>query len=122
MRILIAGGTAISRRALMIFLQTKSDYQLVAVVSDMQDFEAQLSANHPDLIVLDSEPAVESLSSLIQSLQMFDPRPALILLTGQPELKQPSQPAGVDAFVSKVDPPKSLVTAIEVVRLRRSHG
>ena len=122
MRILIAGGSAVSLRALMIFLQTKSDYQLVAVVSDMQDFEAQLSANHPDLIVLDSEPAVESLSSLIQSLQMFDPRPALILLTGQPELKQRSQPAGVDAFVSKGDPPKSLVTAIEVVRLRSTHG
>ena len=121
MRILIAGGSAVSLRALMIFLQTKSDYQLVAVVSDMQDFEAQLSANHPDLIVLDSEPAVESLSSLIQSLQMFDPRPALILLTGQPELKQPSQPAGVDAYVSKGDPPRSLLTAIEVIRLRRNH-
>ena len=122
MRILIAGGTAVSRRALKIFLQTRSDYQLVAEVSDMQDFDAQLSANHPDLILLDGEPAVESLSSLIQSLQTFDPRPALILLTGQPALKQPSQPAGVDAYVSKGDPPKSLLTAIEAIRLRGTHG
>ena len=121
MRILIAGGTAVSRRALKMLLQTRSDYQLVAEVSDMQDFAAQLSAKHPDLIVLDSEPAVESLSNLIQSLQTFDPRPALILLTGQPELKHSLQPAGVDAYVSKVDPPKSLLTAIEAIRLRRTH-
>ena len=121
MRILIVGGTAVSRRALNMLLQTRSDYQLVAEVSDLQDIEAQLTAKHPDLIVLDSEPDVESLSSLIQTLQTFDPRPALILLTGQLELKQPSQPAGVDAYVSKGDPPKSLLTAIETIRLRRTH-
>lgn len=121
MRILIAGGTAVSRRALKMLLQTRSDYQMIAEVPNMQNFEAQVSANHPDLILLDSDPVVKRLSNLIQSLQTLDPRPALILITEQLSLKQPSQQAGVDAYISKVDPPKSLLTAIELIRLRRNH-
>ena len=121
MRILIAGGTGVSRRALKLLLQTRTDYELVGEVFNVQDIEAQLSAKHADLIVLDVEPAIESLPDLIQSLQTIDPRPALIILSGQSALKQTTLSAGADAFVSKGDPPRSLLTATETIRLRKTH-
>ena len=67
MRILIAGGTAVSRRALYLLLQTRTDYELVGEVINVHEIEAQLPAKQPDLIVLDGEPAIKSLPDLIQN-------------------------------------------------------
>jgi DNA-binding NarL/FixJ family response regulator len=121
-RILIAGGTSASRRALKLLLQSRPDFELVGEVTNVHDIETQLPARHPNLIVLDGEPAIESLPNLIQSLQRIAPRPALIVLSGQSALKQAALSAGAEAFVSKGDAPRSLLTAMEAIRLRRRHA
>ena len=117
MRILIASIQAVTRRALKGLLQTRPDLDVVAEVADAQETLGRAEAARPDVVLLDSELFNGPLEDLVESLRRLDCQPKVVVLGFSSESERAARAAGADAFVSKGDPPKSLLTALYAVHL-----
>ena len=121
MLILIAGKQAALRNALKLLLQTRPGLEIVGAVSNRAELLSQVEADSPDLLLLDEGLTVKLIVDVIVPLQQIDPPPAIMILGSRMERGQAYLDAGANAFVNKSDPPKSLLTAIEEIRLQRNH-
>ena len=124
MRVLIADDQPQVRSALRLLLKQETD---LAVVGEADDAERalELSAEQrPDLVLLDWElpdqraggPLNSAGQRLLPALRACCPRLKVIALSGRPEARQAALDAGVDAFVSKGDPPERLLAAVDDCR------
>lgn len=118
MRIMITGLREDVNSALELFLQNKTNLEVVAKATDVQTMLTQAEATHPELILLDWNLSDQSLGELIQSLQKPNFQPGIILINAEPEMKREALAVGADALVEKGDPSKSLLIAIETVRMK----
>ena len=120
MRILITGRRSDARSAMRFFLGSKlASDDVVAEAADLGTLLTQAEATHPDVILLDRDLCDQPLEQLIPTLQLLEPRPVVFLVNIRPESQPFAKAAGVDAIVLTGDPPKSLLIAIESVRLER---
>jgi DNA-binding NarL/FixJ family response regulator len=113
MRILIADNREKVRLALRLLLEQRRDSKIVGDVADGQDLVIQATFKRPDLLLLDWDlPGFEA-SVLIPKLLLECPGLYVIALSSHPEDRPAALAAGVDDFVSKTDPPKILMQAID---------
>jgi DNA-binding NarL/FixJ family response regulator len=98
---------------------------VVGEAAEAEDLLAQLKATRPDLMLLDWElpglalaNSVGSEKRLLSVLHVFYPNLRVIALSGRPEAHQAALAAGVDAFVSKGDPPERLLTTLRAMGLK----
>lgn len=120
MRILIAGGTAVSRRALTTLLGTRPNLEIVGDTALVSQIATSLTEMDPDLVLLNGLPRDDSEMDLIKTVDAAVPQSAVLVLSTRQHLKDDSLAAGADAFVLKGDPPSSLLTTLETIRLSRS--
>ena len=118
-RILIAGGTAVSRRALITLLNTKPSFEVVGEAADDSQLTTVFTETYPDLVLFDGLISGEAREDVIQGIRGFAPQTAVLVLCAQPDQKEIALAAGADAFVLKGDPPKRLLTTLEAIRIRR---
>ena len=121
MRVLIAGTQAALRNAMKTFLQTRPGIEIAGMVADKKDLFAQVESTPADLLLLDESLSQELVKEVIAPLQQFDHSPAILVLYDRAAAKQAYLDAGAVAVINKGDPPKSLLTAIEEIRLRKNH-
>jgi DNA-binding NarL/FixJ family response regulator len=118
MRVLLADNQPQVRSALQILLKQEPGTSVVGEASEAEGLLTQIRATHPDLVLLDWElpglPAIGSLSAL----RRVCPNLLVIALSGRPEVCQEALAAGVDAFVSKIDPPERLLAALHAMDSR----
>lgn len=112
MRVLLADDQAKVRSALSLLLGQEPGMDVVGETADMEHLMTQVKETRPDLILLDWELPGSTPNSLLQALRAFFPGVKVIALSGRPEARQAALAAGVDAFVSKGDPPERLLTAL----------
>ena len=122
MRILIAGKQSSLRNALKGLLQTRPGYDVVGMVADREELFIQVETKSPDLLLLDEDLTEMLVEDVIVPLQQIDHCPKMIVLGGRPASRKVYLEAGAAAHIEKADPPKSLLTAIEEIRLRKNHG
>jgi DNA-binding NarL/FixJ family response regulator len=113
MRILIADDQPKVRFALRVLLERQSGLQVVGEAADIGDLLIQLSVTCPDLMLLGWELPGRSDIDLLPAIRRICPKLPIIALSGRLEARQIALSAGVDAFVSKSDPPERLLDAIE---------
>jgi DNA-binding NarL/FixJ family response regulator len=118
-RILIAGGTAVSRRAIVTFLKTKLELEIVGDAATIEELTDQTSLKQPDLVLLNGVRWLGSIEEVATFLQDIESEPSLLILSTQTAAREEARLAGADMFVLKGDPPKSLLTAVETIRLQR---
>jgi DNA-binding NarL/FixJ family response regulator len=112
MRVLVADDQAHVRSAIQVLLKQETDVTVVGEVGEAGELLAQLWATHPDLLLLDWElPGLTAMGSLTILRNRF-PALMVVALSGQPEARQAALAAGVDAFVSKTDPPEQLLAVL----------
>ncbi len=71
-----------------------------------------LARQHPDLMLLDWElPGGRALRAL-RDIQAVRPGVMVVALSGRPEARWAALAAGVNAFVSKGEPPERLLAAV----------
>ena len=117
MRILIACSRAVTRRALKGLLQTRPDLDVVAEAANPREMLERTEATSPDVVLLDSELANGPREDLVESLRQLNCQPKVVVLGFSLESERAAQAAGADAFVSKGDPPKALLTSLYAVQL-----
>ena len=119
MQILVAGGTAVSRRAIVTLLRTKPELDIVGDAATIEEFTSQTTLKQPDLVLMNGLRWVGSVDEVATFLRDIDSKPSLLILSTQGSARETALATGADMFVLKGDPPKSLLTAVETIRYRR---
>jgi DNA-binding NarL/FixJ family response regulator len=112
-RIVLADERRKVRFALRALLQRRADIEFVGEAATAQELIALVEQDSPQLILVDCELPGMELPDLVQALRTARPETMIIALSGRVDARQKAQQAGVDAFVSKGEPPERLLSAIE---------
>jgi DNA-binding NarL/FixJ family response regulator len=112
MRILLADDQPRVRFALRTLLERQPDLEIVGEAGSGQDLRDQIEPAQPDLLLLDWELPGERPLDILSALRMMYPALRVVALSGRSEARRAALQAGVDAFVSKADPPEFLLAAI----------
>jgi DNA-binding NarL/FixJ family response regulator len=112
MRVLLADDQAEVRSALRLLLEQEPGLAVVGEAVDAQDLLSQATVAQPDLVLLDWELPGSPAADLLLALRASCPAAKVIALSGRPEALREALAAGIDAFVSKGDPPERLVAAL----------
>ncbi len=112
MRILIADDQVRVRQALRVLLTQQPGLRVVGEAADGQELLTQVGVKAADLVLVDWElPGLVAAGGL-PALRGLCPALQVVVLSSRPGVRSAAQSAGVDAFVSKGDPPESLLTAL----------
>jgi DNA-binding NarL/FixJ family response regulator len=114
-RILIADPQPALRSAVRLLLEEKLALDIVGEAADNQELLVQLARLRPDILLLDWDLPGWSIADLFEAFGGLDWQPKVIVFGVQPESAREALVAGADAFVSKGDPPKRLLTAIRAL-------
>jgi DNA-binding NarL/FixJ family response regulator len=106
--------------ALKTLLQTRPGIEIAGMAADKKTLFAQVETDPLDLLLLDGALSQELVKEVIDPLQQIDPRPVILVLSDRAEAEQAYLDAGAAVVINKGDPPKSLLTAIEAIRLNTS--
>jgi DNA-binding NarL/FixJ family response regulator len=112
MRILLADDQATVRSALQLLLEENPELDVVGEATEAGELLAQAKMACPDLVLLDWELPGLQTADLLPALRQHLPRLVVIALSGRPEARRSALAAGVDAFVSKGDPPERLLATL----------
>jgi two-component system response regulator DesR len=116
MHILLADDEAKVRSALRLLLEQQDWIDGVSEVDNGVDLATAACDCQPDLLLLDHElPGLKPLADFVERLHNNCPSMSIIALSGQPEAERQALAAGVDAFVSKSEPPERLLSIVETV-------
>jgi DNA-binding NarL/FixJ family response regulator len=116
LRILIAGSRALTRSALRLLLQEASGLEVVGEAADSEELLAQVQTRHPNVVLLEwglpGQPGLE----LLPVLRSRNGRPAVIVLSGRPELERAVRDAGAHAFFNLGEPPQCLLATLQAIQ------
>jgi two-component system NarL family response regulator len=118
MRILLADDQPKVRFAMRVLLERQPGLKVVGEAVDAESLLAQVGARSVDLVLLDWELPGSRAVDLLSALREACPHLLVIALSGRSEARQVACLAGVDAFVSKTDPPERLLRAVNDCRQR----
>ena len=127
MHVLLADDQSKVRSALRLLLEQQPGVSILGEAVDVTGLLDWVKAACPDVVLLDWElpgleadnPSTDSGQGLLPTLRELCPRLKVIALSGRPEARRAALDAGVDAFVSKGDPPERLLKTLRAVGARR---
>jgi DNA-binding NarL/FixJ family response regulator len=114
-RVLLADDEPTLRSALRLLLEQEPGLQVVGETAESSSAQQQAAALQPDLLLLDWELPGVAGAALIAALQAAAAGMRVIALSSRPEAQHAALAAGADAFVSKGNPPDSLLAAIRAL-------
>jgi two-component system nitrate/nitrite response regulator NarL len=106
--------------ALQLLLKHEPGVRVVGEVGDAENLLIWILSAHPDLILVDwGLPGLAAVGSL-PALREDNPTLKVIVMSGRPEERQQALTAGADVFVSKIDPPEQLLTALHAMNSEKT--
>jgi DNA-binding NarL/FixJ family response regulator len=111
-RILLADDEPALCSALHLLLEQEPGLTVVGEAAESSSTLRQVAALQPDLLLIDWELTGATGTALITMLRASAPGVRIIALSSRPEARLTALAAGADAFVSKGNPPDSLLSAI----------
>lgn len=116
MRVLLADDQVWLRSAIRFLLEEEADVREIDEAGDLRTLIANAQKSRPGLILLDWElPGLrlgQTDSDLLHALRVDNPQVKIIVLSGRPEAGKDALEAGADEFVSKADPPDTLLAIV----------
>ena len=113
MRITLADNRRKVRFALRALLEQQAEVNVVGEAVDAQNLLAQVAETCPDVILLDWELPGMAADDLLSTVRRKCPDVLVVALSGRVSARGAALAAGVDAFVSKGEPPERLLSAID---------
>jgi DNA-binding NarL/FixJ family response regulator len=121
MRVLLADDKAWLRSAMRLLLEQDPDVEIIGEAAEVNSLLTKTRVGCPNLVLLDWElpglEATESGQTLLTTLHQTCPAVHVLVLSGRPEVGHTAIAAGADYFVSKADPPESLLAALRQAKL-----
>jgi len=112
MRIMLADDQLKVRFALRVLLERQPGLKVISEAMTRNELLSRLEKTCPDLLLIDWELDGATIDDLIPALRTRCPDLLIVALSGRSEVRSLAFGAGVDDFVSKVDPPEQLLAAI----------
>lgn len=112
MRILIADDQPQVRSAVRLILGQEPYVNVVGEAGDMLGVLELVARQRPDLILLDWDLTGRQSALALQDIHKAHPDAMVVALSGRPEARPKAMAAGVNAFVSKGEPPERLVETV----------
>ena len=120
MRVILADDQAKVRSALRLLLEHQPDVDILGEAVDTTGLLDWAKVVCPDLVLLDWELPGLPNTTLLPPLHDHCPGLRVIALSSRPEVRKAALDAGVDAFVSKGDPPEQLLIAMDEAMEKRN--
>jgi DNA-binding NarL/FixJ family response regulator len=117
MRILIADDMPKVRTALQLLLSQQPTLTVVGEITNPHDLLDRTQVLQPDILLLDWELAGFSTCELLPQLRRLCTQLYIVALSSQPEARDASLSAGVDAFISKGDAPEYVLDTLLTIAL-----
>jgi DNA-binding NarL/FixJ family response regulator len=95
-----------------LLLGQAPDMIVVGEAVDAKQAVALAAEQRPEVVLLEWELPGQNGSSVVADLQAARPGLMVIALSARLEARRSALAAGADGFVSKLDPPESLVAAV----------
>jgi DNA-binding NarL/FixJ family response regulator len=112
MRIILADHHRHALWALKTMLQEEPDMEIVGEVVNSECLLRLAEQTAVDLVLVDRKLPGCHIKDLIPDLQALEPRPVVIVMSGNSEDSRLVLKAGADAFVSKCDQPDWLLETL----------
>ena len=112
MHILLGDDHAEVRSALRFLLEQEPGIDVVGEVAEAQMILSKAAAAQPDLVLFDWELPGLPAADLVLALRSRCLHAKVVALSGRPEARTEALAAGVDAFVSKGEPPEYLLATL----------
>lgn len=112
MRIIIADTRPGVRSALELLLKRQPEFEVVDKVASTVALLAAVRAHQPQMVLLDWELARREQAGLIDLLVTVRNNLIIVALSSQPEACESALRAGVNAFISKGDPPDAVLRTL----------
>lgn len=113
MRVILADDDCNVRSALRLLLERELELEVTGEAVNGKDLIAEVKSAEPDLVLFDWELPGLKTTEMVSGLRECCPGVILISLSGQVEARQAALGAGVDAFVSKGDPPERVLDTLQ---------
>jgi DNA-binding NarL/FixJ family response regulator len=112
MHILIADNWLNVQSGLRLLLEQQQGLEVVGQVADTDELLARIEHDCPDMVLLGWElPGLRG-ADLLPALRSVCPDLFVVVLSGRADARRAALAAGADVFVSKIDPPERLLSAI----------
>ena len=124
LRVLIADDCPEVRSAIRLLLENQNgEWKITGEAEDVNGLRKAIATQNADLILLDWElPGLQLLSQenfsvrdLVNSLKSSGIPLFVVAFSGFFEARQQAKAAGVDAFVSKIEPPENFLNILKSV-------
>jgi DNA-binding NarL/FixJ family response regulator len=110
MRVIVVDDEYQVRSALRLLLEQEQNVEIVFDTDTLEGLLEQLQDICADLLLLDWDMRLPGLNNtVITNIRHRCPKMRILALSGRPESRVGALQAGVDAFVSKGDPPERLL-------------
>ena len=118
MRVLLADDHPQVRFALGTLLRRRPEIVVLGEAKDADEVVSCLAAGAVDLLLIDWQLPGLAEAGSIPALRGDYPELMIVVLSSRPELGHEALAQGADDFVSKIDPPESLLGAIAACLVR----
>lgn len=119
LRIFLAIADERLRLALLMHLDQEPGLIVAGVADRLTGLMSQLEGAQPDVLVLDWDLIVGPAEKLFVDLQNLEYQPEVIVLSRDPQLKEPVLAAGAIFFICKDAPPDTLLPMLNDLRLSK---
>ncbi len=113
--ILIADDDTKVRAALRLLFEQQSGLRVAGEAVSGESVLASLIVDSPDLVLLDWELPGPAAPALVAGIRALCPNARVVAMSGRIEAYRAALAAGVDAFVSKGDPPERLLGTLHLL-------
>jgi DNA-binding NarL/FixJ family response regulator len=111
--VIVADDEAAIRSALGLALRQKLSIQNVSEAANMEELLATAREAGAALVLLDWELPGLAAGGCLTPLRRQNPGLKVVALSARPEARQAALAAGADAFVSKTEPPDTMLRLID---------
>ncbi|MGC9350251.1 MAG: response regulator [Anaerolineae bacterium] len=120
LKVLIADDRTEVRKALQLVLSQKSTLSVVGEAADLSAALEAVDRLSPDILLLDWELPTAGEQMTMAELRFRRPEMVVVGMSSHGSAQREALLAGVDAFVSKAEPPESLLAVLAQLESRLS--
>jgi len=116
MRIILATADRDLRLAIELLMSDEPGLKVVGVASETEGLIALVKSSSPDLVLLDLDLAGRPVDEVLSEMKSFKCGARFVALGKYPGLKAYAVKSGADVYVTKGDPPETILAAVQEIQ------
>jgi DNA-binding NarL/FixJ family response regulator len=116
-RIFVASKDSDFRMALQMLLGSEPGMVVIGMSDRVEGLCTMMGASQPDVLLLDYELTQQTTNQIISDIHQQKCQCRIVVLSIDPQVREPTLAAGADGFINKNYPPDKLLPTLRDMRL-----